>query len=89
MNYPGRCVFMNILDFVRDDTVPREFMVLAPCFKKFSNACEESCAPCCAHQRNCPRKSDVPDGYSRACVDGPPCVLFSKSLARFAFHVLR
>ena len=43
--------------------------------------CEESCAPCITHQKNCPRKPE-PEGYDLASVDGPPCVLFSLKLGQ-------
>lgn len=42
--------------------------------------CEESCAPCITHQKNCPRKPEPEDDYVLASVDGPPCVLFSLKL---------
>lgn len=40
--------------------------------------CQESCALCTVHRRACPIKPSVPDGYTQAKVDGPPCVLFSR-----------
>lgn len=48
--------------------------------EKTTHGSKESAAHCLTHDRACPRKPQVDRSWTRASVDGPPCVLFSQLL---------